>query len=88
MLSGLRVKDRSCAGRFVVDYRLAELAVVAFIASIGFTFGLFFAAPVFPVGPTLMELKVGALLTVGGSPVATAAAWLLGAGRFKPRRAV
>ena len=65
-----------------------ELSVVAFIASIGFTFGLFFVTAVFPVGPTLMELKMGALLTVVGSPVATAAAWLLGAGRFRSRRAV
>jgi Na+:H+ antiporter, NhaA family len=64
-----------------------ELSVVAFIASIGFPFGLFFATAVFPVGPTLMELKMGSLLTVAGTLVATAAAWLLGAGRFKSRMA-
>jgi NhaA family Na+:H+ antiporter len=65
-----------------------ELSVVAFIASIGFTFGLFLATAVFPVGPTLMELKMGALLTVAGTLVATAAAWLLGTGRFRTRRAL
>jgi hypothetical protein len=40
--------------------------VVACVASIGFMFGLFFATAVFPVGPALMELKMGALLTVAG----------------------
>jgi NhaA family Na+:H+ antiporter len=73
--------------RFPSQVGWRELTVVAFIASIGFTLGLFFATAVFPVGPTLMELKMGALLTVAGTLVATAAAWLLGAGRFTPRRA-
>jgi Na+/H+ antiporter NhaA len=63
-----------------------DLCVVALIASIGLTFGLFIATAVFPVGPTLMEVKVGALLTVAGSLVATTAAWFLGAGRFGSRR--
>ena len=62
-----------------------ELAVVALITSIGLTFGLFFATAVFPVGPVLTELKMGALLTIAGALVATAAAWLLGAGRFGSR---
>jgi NhaA family Na+:H+ antiporter len=65
-----------------------ELSVVAFIASIGFTFGLFFATAIFPIGPTLMELKMGALLTIAGTLVATAAAWLLSTGRFSDRRAL
>jgi NhaA family Na+:H+ antiporter len=63
-----------------------ELWVVTFIASIGFTFGLFFATAIFPVGPTLTEVKMGALLTIAGALVATVAAWLLGVGRFDPRR--
>ena len=63
-----------------------DLCVVALIASIGLTFGLFIATAVFPVGPTLMEVKVGALLTVAGSLFATTAAWFLGAGRFGSRR--
>ena len=64
-----------------------ELCVIAFIASIGFTFGLFFATAVFPVGPALTELKMGALLTIAGALVATVAAWLLGAGRFGSKTA-
>jgi NhaA family Na+:H+ antiporter len=63
-----------------------ELFVVAFAASAGVPFGLFFAAAVFPIGPALAELKMGTLLTVAGALVATAAAWLLGAGRFSVRR--
>jgi NhaA family Na+:H+ antiporter len=62
-----------------------ELFVVAFAASTGFTFGLFFATAVFPIGPVLTELKMGTLLTVAGALVATAVAWLLGAGRFRLR---
>jgi NhaA family Na+:H+ antiporter len=63
-----------------------ELVVVAFAASPSFTFGLFFATGVFPIGPVLMEAKMGALLTVAGMLVATFAAWVLGAGRFKSQR--
>ena len=73
MLFGLRLPSQ-------VGWR--EVCVVAFIASVGFTFGLFFATAVFPLGPALMQLKMGALLTIAGSLVATGAAWLLGAGRF------
>jgi hypothetical protein len=46
-----------------------------------------FATAVFPVGPALMELKMGELLTVVGALIATAVAWLLGVGRFSRRRA-
>ena len=52
------------------------------LASIGFTFSLFFATAVFPVGPILVEAKLGALLTVGGAVTACAAAALLRVGRF------
>jgi hypothetical protein len=79
--------SRALGLRFPSQVGWRELSVVAFIASIGFAFGLFLAA-VFPVGPTLMELKMGALLTVAGSLVAIAAAWLLVTGRFRSRRAV
>jgi NhaA family Na+:H+ antiporter len=74
---GLRLPSR-------VGWR--ELCVVALIASIGLTFGLFFATAVFPIGPALMEVKLGALLTVAGSLVATTVAWALGTGRFESRR--
>lgn len=59
-----------------------DLAVVALATSGGFTFGLFFATAVFPVGPILAELKMGAVATGVGVPLAVGAAWLLRAGRF------
>jgi Na+:H+ antiporter, NhaA family len=59
-----------------------EIVVIAFAASSGFTFALFFAAAVVPIGPTLMETKVGALATVAGTVFAFAAARLLRVGRF------
>jgi NhaA family Na+:H+ antiporter len=62
-----------------------ELVVIAFAASCTFTFGLFFATAVFPIGPVLIEAKAGALSTITGVLVATSAAWLLGVGRFERR---
>jgi NhaA family Na+:H+ antiporter len=59
-----------------------ELVVVAFAAATSVTFGLFFATAVFPIGPLLTEVKMGALLTVAGVLVAPALAWLFGIGRF------
>lgn len=61
------------------------LVVIAFAASCTFTFGLFFATAVFPIGPVLIEAKVGALSTITAVLVATSAAWLLGVGRFERR---
>jgi Na+:H+ antiporter, NhaA family len=61
------------------------LVVVAFAASCTFTFGLFFASSIFPIGPVLAEARIGALLTVGGVLLASIAAWLLGVGRFGRR---
>jgi NhaA family Na+:H+ antiporter len=63
-----------------------ELTVVACATSIGFTFALFFATAAIPVGPILVEAKLGALLTVCGSLIATAAAFVLGVGRFAKGR--
>jgi NhaA family Na+:H+ antiporter len=66
-----------------------ELTVVAFTASIGFTFALVFATEAIPLGPILVEAKLGALLTGGGSLIAAAAAAVLRVGRFaKPPLAV
>lgn len=59
-----------------------DLVVVAFTASIGFTFALFFATATIPLGPILVETKLGALLTVCGSLLAFAAATVLRVGRF------
>lgn len=71
--TGLRLPHR-------VGWR--ELTVVAFTTSIGFTFALFFATAAIPTGPILVEAKLGALLTVGGSLITMAAAVVLRVGRF------
>jgi NhaA family Na+:H+ antiporter len=59
-----------------------ELVVVACAASIGLVFALFFAAAVMPSGPILLEMKMGALVTIAGGALAFAAARLLRVGRF------
>lgn len=62
--------------------RARELTVVALAAAAGCTFSLFFATTLLPAGPLLAELKLGALLSLLGVPLAFAAAKLLRAGRF------
>lgn len=59
-----------------------ELIVLGLVAAAGFTVALFFAAAAVGPGPTLSELKMGALVSAGGALAAVAAAALLGAGRF------
>jgi NhaA family Na+:H+ antiporter len=59
-----------------------ELVVVGCTASIGLVFALFFATAVMPLGPLLLEMKMGALITIAGSALAFAAARLLRVGRF------
>jgi NhaA family Na+:H+ antiporter len=59
-----------------------ELLVVGCIASIGLVFALFFATAVMPLGPLLLEMKMGALVTVAGGGLAFAVARLLRVGRF------
>jgi NhaA family Na+:H+ antiporter len=59
-----------------------EMIVVALAASSGFTFALFFAAAVVPIGPSLLETRTGALATAAGTLLALAAARLLRVGRF------
>lgn len=59
-----------------------DLVVVALATSGGFTFGLFFATAAFPLGPILAELKMGAVATGIGVPLAIGAARLLHVGRF------
>lgn len=65
--------------------RWRELTVVALAAASGFTFSLFFATAIFPAGPLLAELKLGALLTGAGAIAAVGAARLLHVGRFSRR---
>lgn len=59
-----------------------DLAVVAPATAGVFAFGLFFATAVFPTGPILGELKIGAIASGVGVPLAFAFARLLHAGRF------
>jgi hypothetical protein len=43
---------------------------------------LFFATAVMPLGPVLLEMKMGALITIAGGALAFAVARLLRIGRF------
>jgi NhaA family Na+:H+ antiporter len=62
--------------------RWRDITVVSLAASIGFTFILFFATALYPAGPMLTELKIGALLTIGGALLTVGLARLLHVGRF------
>ncbi len=59
-----------------------ELAVVGCAASIGLVFALFFSAAAMSVGPLLLQMKTGALLTIMGGGLAFALARVLHVGRF------
>lgn len=61
----------------------ADLVVVGFAASIGFTVALFFATAAFTTGPLLDQTKIGALLSVSGAVFAIVAAAILRVGRFR-----
>jgi NhaA family Na+:H+ antiporter len=64
------------------DVGWRELVVVACTAAIGLFFALFFATAVMPLGPLLLELKMGALVTLAGGALAFAVARVLKVGRF------
>ena len=59
-----------------------ELVVIGCTATIGLVFALFFATAVMPPGVLLLELKMGALVTIAGGGLAFVAARLLRVGRF------
>lgn len=59
-----------------------ELLVVGCTATIGLVFALFFATAMMPLGTLLLELKMGALVTIAGGGLAFAVARLLKVGRF------
>jgi Na+:H+ antiporter, NhaA family len=59
-----------------------DVVVIGCTASIGLVFALFFATAVMPPGPLLLQMKMGALVTISGSALAFAAAWVLRVGRF------
>jgi NhaA family Na+:H+ antiporter len=58
-----------------------EFVVIALATTSGFTFALFFATSVLPMGAALAQLKMGALLTVAGALVTIGVARGLGVGR-------
>jgi NhaA family Na+:H+ antiporter len=60
-----------------------ELLVIGLTVSTGFTFALFLATTIFPIGSLLTQTRMGALSTVVGSLLAFAAARLLRVGRFQ-----
>lgn len=62
-----------------------DVVVVGFISTIGFTMALFFATAAVGPGPTLSELKMGALLSVAGAVAAFASAAVLRTGKLAPR---
>jgi NhaA family Na+:H+ antiporter len=62
--------------------RWRDLAVIAVATTTGFTFSLFFAVAIFPVGAFLSDLKIGALWTIVGVLVTFVAARVLRVGRF------
>ncbi len=59
-----------------------EILVVGCASSIGLVFALFFSTAVMPPGPMLLEMKMGALVTIAGGGVAFIAARVLRVGRF------
>jgi NhaA family Na+:H+ antiporter len=64
-----------------------DLVVVALAASSGFTFALFAAVALYPAGPILAELTLGAVLSGIGVMAAFGAARILKVGRFAMRHA-
>ena len=62
--------------------RWRDMFVIALASSSGFTFALFAAVALYPVGPILAELKLGAVLSGIGVMAAFAAARMLHVGRF------
>ena len=56
--------------------------VVGCAATVGLVFALFFATAVMPLGTLLLEMKMGALITVAGGGLAFAVARVLRVGRF------
>jgi len=64
-----------------------DMVVVALASSSGFTFALFAAVALYPVGPILSELTLGAVLSGVGVIAAFGAARVLNVGRFAMKHA-
>jgi NhaA family Na+:H+ antiporter len=63
-----------------------ELIIIGFVAAMGLSVGLFFAAAILPPGQLRPELSMGVLLSLAGAPLALIGAWLMGIGRFSNER--
>jgi NhaA family Na+:H+ antiporter len=63
-----------------------HLVVAALATSSGFTFALFFATGLLPIGPILDQIKIGAVLTSAAVLITLATAHLLAVGRWARRR--
>jgi NhaA family Na+:H+ antiporter len=61
---------RLLGGRLPEGLRVADLAIVGIVASIGFTVSLFFATAAFSEGPALAQTKMGALFSFAAAPLA------------------
>jgi NhaA family Na+:H+ antiporter len=59
-----------------------DLAVVGVATAGGFAFALFFATAVYPIGPVLSELKLGAIVSGLGVPLTILLAWRFRVGVF------
>lgn len=59
-----------------------EVVVTGCAATVGLVFALFFATAVMPPGPVLLEMKMGALVTIVGGALAFAVARVLRVGQF------
>ena len=68
--------------RLPVSLKWREVIVVALATTSGFTFALFAAASLLPLGAVLTQIKVGAIATAAGVLVTLGAARLLRVGRF------
>jgi hypothetical protein len=62
--------------------------VVALATAGGFAFALFFATAVYPMGPILSELKLGAIVSGLGVPLTVLAAWRWRVGVFARRAGI
>jgi len=82
----LTAAGAACCGLAPDRYVRWPDLVVALISSVGSVFALFLSTSVFPSGPLLTEVKLGAIATLAGAPLAYTAARVLRVGRFVGRR--
>jgi len=62
-----------------------ETLVIGCAASVGLGMSLYFSAATLPIGPLLLQLRVGGLLSIFGAVIAVVVARSLGVGKFSGR---